>query len=178
MPVGHNQSRQVFSCIDGNKFDIIIKGDQKTNRKEAKLLRKIMKPGDYILILMVVLLSIGAFLTIPRLLTQPEGEKTIVVNMDGEEIHRFPMENRGEPYYIDFPFTFGGEEYTGRLEVNDGAVRLHRLPEEIVPLPIHSDMGWISESYQMIISLPIRMYISLEVDEDPEDHPEIDVFAY
>ena len=137
-----------------------------------------MKPGDYVLILMVVLLSLGAFLMIPRLLTQPEGEKTIVVTMDGEELHRFPMEDRGEPYYIDFPFTVGGEEYTGRLEVDGGAVRLHRLPEEVVPLAIHRDMGWISESYQMIIALPVRMYIKLEVDEDPEEHPEIDVFAY
>ncbi len=64
------------------------------------------------------------------------------------------------------------------MEVEDGAVRLHRLPEEIVPLSIHADMGWISETYQMIISLPIRMYVSLEADEDPEDHPEIDIFAY
>jgi len=141
-------------------------------------LKKIMKPGDYFLILFVVVLSLSAFFAIPRLLTQEADEKTIVVTMDGEEIHRFPLEDRGEAYFIDFPFTYDGREYTGRLEVEDGAVRLHRLPEEIVPLSIHADMGWISETYQMIISLPIRMYISLEAQEDADEHPDIDVFAY
>lgn len=146
--------------------------------RKQKNVKNMMKIGDYVVILLVVVLSITAFLAIPRLLTQEAEEQYIVVTMDGEEIHRFPMEDRGAPYFIDFPFEYGGKTYTGRLEVDDGAVRLHRLPEEIVPLSIHADMGWIRESYQMIVSLPVRMYISLEAQEDAEDHGDIDVFAF
>ncbi|SDY63207.1 MULTISPECIES: NusG domain II-containing protein [Tindallia] len=139
---------------------------------------KIMKPGDYVLILFVVLASAGAFFAIPQLLTETADQKMIIVTMDGEEIHRFPLEDQEEAYFIDFPFNYQGEEYTGRLEVDEGAVRLHRLPEEIVPLSIHADMGWISETYQMIVSLPIRMYVSLEIEEGKKAHPDIDIFAY
>ena len=54
---------------------------------------------------------------------------------------------------------------------------LHRLPEDIVPLSIHKDMGWISESYQMIIALPVKMYVAIESDTPPEKEM-FDIIAY
>jgi hypothetical protein len=141
---------------------------------------KPMKPGDFVLIVLVVVLSIGTLFAIPALLGDASGsQKTIVVIMDGQEIHRFPLTETSETELIDFPINVGGEEYTATLEVLDGAVRLQRLPIEISPLSIHADIGWIREPYQMIVSLPIRMYITIEVTENGEDIPqEIDTMVY
>lgn len=132
---------------------------------------KVFKKGDILLIITILTLSIFSIFMIPKFLTTPEEGKEVVVFLDGEEIHRFPLEESPESKYIDFPFEIKSKEYTGRLEMKDGYVRLHRLSEEISPLSIHADMGWISESYQMIVSLPIRMYITIE-DATPEfEHP-------
>ena len=138
-----------------------------------------MKPGDFVLIVLVALLSLGALFAIPLLLGETSGDgKVIVVNMDGQEIHRFPMPESTEMETIDFLLLVEGREYTGTLEILDGAVRLRRLPEEISPLSIHADMGWIREPYQMIVSLPIRLSINLEYVDDDRDLPEIDTLVY
>ncbi|NLM04037.1 MAG: NusG domain II-containing protein [Clostridiales bacterium] len=132
---------------------------------------KVFKKGDILLIITILALSIFSIFMIPKFLTTPEGGKEVVVFLDGEEIHRFPLENTPESKYIDFPFEVRSKEYIGRLEMKDGYVRLHRLSEEISPLSIHTDMGWISESYQMIVSLPIRMYITIEETSPNFEHP-------
>ncbi|AOY75586.1 hypothetical protein BJL90_06575 [Clostridium formicaceticum] len=129
---------------------------------------KIMTKADVVLIIMVFILSIVSIFTIPKLLTSGENGKMIVVYLDGEVIHRFPLEEHEESEFIEFPFTVNNVEYTGRLETKDGYVRLHRLPDEISPLSIHADMGWIREPYQMIVSLPIKMYIAIEETEEEE----------
>lgn len=130
---------------------------------------KYMTLADKVLIVVLVILSISSIFVVPRLLTKPMDGKQIVITMDGSVIHRFPLEDTEESTYIEFPFQFSGREYTGTLELKDGEVRLLPLPREIVPLNIHNDMGWIRESYQMIVALPIKMVITVEAYE--EEHP-------
>lgn len=138
-----------------------------------------MRVGDIILIILVALLSLGALFAIPLLLGEANGvEKEIVVTMDGDEIHRFPMPQASELELIEFPLEVEGTTYTAVLEAQDGAVRLQRLPDEISPLSIHADMGWIREPYQMIVSLPIRLYISLEYTDEEAAPPDIDTIVY
>lgn len=138
-----------------------------------------VKPGDMILILLVALVSVGVLFAIPLLLGEAPGNgKIIVINMDGQEIHRIPMPETEELEFIEFSLEVSGEEYTATLEVLEGSVRLQRLPEEISPLSIHADMGWIREPYQMIVSLPIRLYITVEYIETPADLPDIDALVY
>lgn len=138
-----------------------------------------IRVGDIVLIILVALLSLGALFAIPLLLGEANGEgKEIVVTMDGQEIHRFLMPQSSELELIEFPLEVEGTTYTAVLEVQDGAVRLRRLPDEISPLSIHADMGWISEPYQMIVSLPIRLYISLEYTGEDAHPPEIDTVVY
>jgi len=138
-----------------------------------------MRVGDIILIVLVALLSLGALFAIPLLLGEANGEgKEIVVTMDGQEIHRFPMPQSSEPELIEFPLEVEGTTYTAVLETQDGAVRLRRLPDEISPLSIHADMGWIREPYQMIVSLPIKLYISLEYTDEEVAPPDIDTIVY
>lgn len=138
-----------------------------------------MRVGDIILIILVALLSLGALFAIPLLFGEVNGMgKEIVVTMDGQEIHRIPMPQSSELELIEFPLDVDGTTYTAVMEVQDGAVRLQRLPDEISPLSIHADMGWIREPYQMIVSLPIRLYISLEYTDEEAAPPEIDTMVY
>ncbi|MCC5909647.1 MAG: NusG domain II-containing protein [Clostridiaceae bacterium] len=129
---------------------------------------KIITKADIGLIVVILILSVVSIFSIPRLLTSPGNGKMIMVHLNNEVIHQFPLVESDESEFIDFPFTVDGKEYTGRLEMKDGYVRLHRLPKDIVPLAIHADMGWIREPYQMIVSLPIRMYITVENTEEEE----------
>lgn len=138
-----------------------------------------MRVGDIILIVLVALLSLGALFAIPLVLGEANGDgKEIVVTMDGQEIHRFPMPQSNELELIEFPLEVDGTTYTAVLEAQDGAVRLRRLPEAISPLSIHADIGWIREPYQMIVSLPIRLYISLEYTDADASPPDIDTVVY
>ncbi|KAB3539700.1 NusG domain II-containing protein [Alkaliphilus pronyensis] len=136
---------------------------------------KLMTTADKILIVSIIIIGIVSMFTIPLLFTEAIEDKIIAVNLDGEVIHRFPLTNSPESEYIVFPFEFEGKVYEGTLELKDGAVMLHRLPEEIVPLSIHTDMGWISESYQVIIALPVRLSISIEASQPDE---ELDIISY
>ena len=139
-----------------------------------------IKTGDVVIMVLVALLSLGAFFVVPMVLGDAgDGVRTVVVSMDSEEIHRFPLRHGEELETIEVPITVRGEEYTAVLEMQDGAVRLRRLPTEISPLAIHADMGWIKEPYQMIISLPIRLVITIEAGEDEEPgETDVDTMVY
>ncbi len=54
---------------------------------------------------------------------------------------------------------------------------LHRLPEAIVPLSIHRDMGWISQWYQPIVALPVKMVVKVE-EEYIKDDFQLDAVSY
>ncbi|QUH19088.1 NusG domain II-containing protein [Alkaliphilus sp. B6464] len=123
---------------------------------------KIMTKADKILIIFILVASIASIFAIPTLLTSAGSEKQVVVNIDGKEVARFTLTNTPESEFKEIPFEVRGKEYKARFEMKDGKVMLHRLPDEVVPLSIHKEMGWISESYQMIVALPIRMYVTVE----------------
>ncbi len=140
-----------------------------------KKIWKMMTRWDLILIILILLLSAAATFSIPWLLAGGEGEAEAVVTLRGEVIHRFPLIEDGHQE-IPFDFEVEGEQYTGVLEMEDGAVRLQRLPEEILPLGIHRDMGWIRREYEVIVALPIQMTVTIETSE-PELPGDFDIIV-
>ncbi len=140
---------------------------------------KIMTKADKILIFLILIGSIASIFAIPRLLTSANSAKQVVVNVAGEEIARFALTNTSESEFKDVPFRINEREYTARFEMKNGKVMLHRLPEDIVPLGIHRDMGWISEPYQMIVALPVKMYVAVESNVPSENRDsDIDIIIY
>lgn len=141
---------------------------------------KIMTKADKLLIIFIIIGSVASIFTIPKLLTNENTEKEVVVNIDGVEIARFELIDSPEPKFKEIPFEINEKEYTALFEMKDGSIMLHRLPEEVVPLGIHEDMGWISESYQMIVALPAKMYVTVEKNIDnteTNDKPDYDVIV-
>lgn len=141
---------------------------------------KVMTRADKILIVFILMASIASIFAIPKLLTTAGQRKEVVVHIDNKEVARFELVNSPESVFKEFPFELNGREYTARFEMKDGRVMLHRLPEEIVPLSIHKEMGWISESYQMIVALPIKMYVTVEGSSEadiPDKEDIIDIIV-
>lgn len=138
---------------------------------------KVMTRADKMLIVLILIASIASIFAIPRLLTSANAAKQVVVNIAGEEIARFPLIDSEDSQFKEVAFEIGGKEYIAKFEMKNGRVMLHRLPDEIVPLSIHKEMGWISESYQMIVALPIKMYVAIESDKPAEEEP-FDIIVY
>ncbi len=129
---------------------------------------KFMTKADKLLIIILILASISSIYAVPALLSKPMEGKHVVVNLNEREIYRTELQPGNESEFFEFDFEYSGKAYTGKLEMKDGSVKLHRLPEEISPLAIHTEMGWISESYEFILCLPIKLMVVIE-DYNSED---------
>lgn len=126
-----------------------------------------LRPWDLFILTFFVLLSFLPTILFRQFAGGTTGQKMVSIVKDGVEIFRTELrDDRTET--LSFPFVHDGKSYTGFLEMKDGAVRLHRLPEDIVPLGIHEDMGWIREPFEIIVALPIKLYVSVE-SEAPSD---------
>ncbi len=129
--------------------------------------RPLLKKWDVIVISFFIMISFLPALIFYGSTEKIVGAKEIVIEKDGKEIYRESMKEE-EEYQVSFPFSHGGKDYEGNLEIRDGAVRLKRLPEEIVPLSIHEDMGWIRDTHEIIVALPIKMVVTVENEEKSE----------
>jgi len=125
------------------------------------------KKWDLIIIGFFILLSFMPALYITLTSTPSTGNEQIIVEKDGIEIFRHPLQSHDESS-ISFSFTHNGQDYQGTLILKDGQVRLDRLPEEIVPLAIHENMGFIERPHEVIVALPIRLLIRIH-SEEPSD---------
>lgn len=133
----------------------------------------IFTKGDKILISFILILNLfPLFFFMSR--AEDSQEKQIVITVDGSVISRIPLRTEKETGKVDFSFVFQDRKYQGTLETKEGRVRLLRLPKEITPKSIHSDMGWISKENQMIVALPVKLVITVEGEKDGE----IDILSY
>ena len=134
-------------------------------------INKLLTLADKLLIVVVLLIGLSLMVVTPQLIADRTGaDKYVVVAIEEEEIYRHRLIDSEELEKIDFDFTVEGEKYQGVLKMKEGRVRLDRLNRKISPLPIHYEMGWISESYESIISLPVRMIVTIEtVQEEEQD---------
>ncbi|SDL08506.1 NusG domain II-containing protein [Halarsenatibacter silvermanii] len=128
----------------------------------SKILKK-MTRTDIVLVVLIVVLSLAGII-FPLLHTSEEhDELQLVIEQGGEEILRqeHPYQESGVQ---KIEFSWESEEYVARLEHDGSRVRLKRLEKDVVPLPIHVDMGWIEEPGEMIVALPVQMVVELEGD--------------
>ncbi|TJX67958.1 NusG domain II-containing protein [Soehngenia saccharolytica] len=135
-----------------------------------KDINKILKLGDKIIIILIVVLSLSWIAYIP-VISDNLNQKVAVVKIKDEVIFKHEIDDNKDEV-VPFEFEVKGEKYTGYLEIKDGAVRLQRLPEEIVPLGIHNDMGFIKSEYEIIVALPISMTVTIENNQS--ENQEID----
>ncbi len=139
-------------------------------------LQQLLTLADKIAIFSILIISITLIFTTPYLMAGSSENQQAVVTVRGEEVYRFDLVDTPELERVSFDFYVDGSEYEGILKMQDGAIKLERLNRDIVPLPIHNQMGWISKSYETIVAMPVSMVISIEADQESES--DFDVIAF
>lgn len=137
---------------------------------------KYFKKGDILIFISIIIIGILPYLFLN--LENENGSKFIAIYQDNKLIHKFELNKGEESKFINFDFYVSGEKYIGRLETKNSMVRLLRLPEEVVPKSIHSDINWISDSKKIIVALPVSLVVSIENGESKVDLNEVDVVSY
>lgn len=128
---------------------------------------RILKKGDILLILIIMILSFLPLLFIKKDFNNNSAR--IIVSQDSKIISKFELNEGNNSIYIDFEFKVEGKIYKGTLETKDSKVRLLRLPEEVVPRSIHADMSWISDDKKIIVALPVKLVVSIESIDKQSD---------
>lgn len=141
---------------------------------------KYLKKGDILIFISIIIIGIMPYIFLRE--DNTSGKPYIAVFQNNELIYRFDLNEKSESKFIDFDFYVSGKKYKGTLETKDSKVRLLRLPEEVVPLSIHSDMDYISDSKKIIVALPVSLVVSIENsfenhNEDKKDE-KIDAISY
>ena len=72
---------------------------------------------DKILICTIALISISSMIFIPFLFLDSSSDKYIVVNISGNEIHRFHLVDKEELQLQEFSFVIDGIKYNAILEI-------------------------------------------------------------
>ncbi|MCC3145719.1 NusG domain II-containing protein [Halanaerobium sp. Z-7514] len=136
---------------------------------------KILTLYDKILIVLIIAMSILSIISFIIFAGDSiNGEKYAVIKINNQEVQRYQLDgsSRTEKFEIEVE----NEIYLGELVIDEQRVRLKRLSKEILPLSIHSDTGWISNQFQTIIALPIKLTVEIETSE--ENNLEYDGIVY
>lgn len=146
--------------------------------KKLKLdkLKQILTLADKVAIMSIFTISIALIFLTPHLMAGTSEDKQAVVTVEGEEVYRINLIDSSELERVSFDFEIDGSEYEGVLKIKDGSVKLERLNKDIVPLPIHNQMGWISKNHETIVAMPVAMVISIEDSEEVESDVDIMTF--
>lgn len=97
-----------------------------------------------------------------------EGNEVVaVIEQHREEIKRVDMPAPGENKEVKIDLR--EVDYEATVELEHNRARIHRMPEEVCPLGICADTGWISQEGQAIVCAPNNLVIYLEGAEEKEN---------
>ncbi|GAB6137014.1 NusG domain II-containing protein [Halanaerobaculum tunisiense] len=149
------------------------------NKLVLSRLNQLMTLADKMLVLAVLLISILLIFLTPRIIAgETSGEKEVVVTLDQQEIARYELTDNQDLKKIPFNFTAEGDNYQGVLQMKEGQVQLERLSKDISPLPIHAEMGWISQPHEMIVSMPVKLTVKIESQKENSNDQQVDLRTY
>ena len=139
-------------------------------------LNKLLTVADKTAIIAIILCSLVLIFVTPHFVAGARGNKDVVVTLADQEIYRYNLVTNQQLERVKFDFEFKGENYQGVLRIKNGKVKLERLSQDISPLPIHAEMGWISKPYQMIVCLPVKLTVTIESDSSEPNNIDVRTF--
>ena len=123
--------------------------------------------GDFILVVVVVLLGLGA-LAYNRIILPRQGLGTkVVVEIEGQVVHEFDLSLDMEPLRIETKHGFNV------IEIAEGKVR---VSEADCPDLLCVHTGWRQHAGQVIVCLP--HYFVVRIVGEQEDPGSLDGFTY
>ncbi len=138
-----------------------------------KKLLKMMKPGDIVLLLFLVVLSFLPVIIFSYANATSGVEfNTAVVSVDGEELHRFELKDDGEREVYTYSDGHGHENHI----VREGTVVY--MVEASCPDQLCVRQGEVKQVGETIVCLPHRLLVEVNSDNpDADPDTEIDVIS-
>ncbi|MBT9161710.1 MAG: hypothetical protein DDT27_00247 [Dehalococcoidia bacterium] len=127
---------------------------------------QMMKPGDVVVIAIMVMVIIGSYFTLGLNPAHGEGSDLVIeVRIAGELVYSAPLRRGETPRTVSIPLPRGEEAV---LAVTETSVRVLPMPDHLCPRHICSlVMGEISSPGQNIICVPNRLVIELVGSGEP-----------
>ncbi len=104
------------------------------------------------------------------------GQKYAVIYLENEQIAELSL----TPGVVsEYTFNFGPSgEYTAKVEIDDGKIRMLPMGEDLCPRGICAHTGWINYSYESIVCLPNQIRIAFVEDTLERDDLDLDGVTY
>lgn len=122
------------------------------------MLKKFMKKGDIVIIILIVLTSVGLFYGFSKKLPETMSDQYISIQIDGEEVKKiyFTEENVGKTFPIQTEYGLN----VLSVEKDRCCVIEADCPDKIDVL-----QGWISQPGEMLVCLPHHLIIEIKSTE-------------
>jgi hypothetical protein len=136
-----------------------------------KKLLKMMKPGDLILLVLLVILSFLPVLIFSiNTMTSDVDHYTAVISYDGEPLHEMALIDDGETETYEYTSDDGNQN----IVVREGTeVHMH---DANCTDQLCVRQGTVEEVGETIVCLPHRFVVEVTT-ENPDEEPEIDVIS-
>ncbi|SJZ69582.1 NusG domain II-containing protein [Selenihalanaerobacter shriftii] len=119
-------------------------------------LRQVLTFYDKLLIISIILITLVG-IGISIFYFNNDGAEYIVIEYNDEIVHKIRLVS-GLEKKVTLPLSSGKAE----VVIDEGKVRMLEMPNEICPLGICSDTGWISNVGDMIVCMPNKIIITIE----------------
>ena len=120
------------------------------------ILKTIMTPGDKVLIVVLLILSLSSYITI-RSLFPHDTDKVALIELNGKEVMRLSL-NPQIPSRTRHLKLDKGEAI---FDVSRGKIRILPMDDKLCSRHICSKTGWIEKPWQMIVCLPNKISVRI-----------------
>lgn len=124
-------------------------------KQTARGLLRILRPYDYLIILLLIVGSFLPFVLFQAQAQSQTGDRYAVIRINGQEVDRFNLDALSTLEKTYYP----AQGQFNIIEIDDGRIR---VKEDNSPDQIAVKTGWISKNGQTSICLPHKLVIEIK----------------
>ena len=143
------------------------------SRNKSNVERPILRFSDIALIVILLCCGVVSIFYLRNRYTSASNALTARIQIAGELVSTHSL-GRGEPERL-FPLQLPRGE--GTVQIREGKVRILPMPDEVCPLHICSNTGWIDRPDQFIACVPNKLIITIHTSQ-PTEPDSIDAVTY
>jgi len=143
------------------------------SRDKSNLERPILTYSDIALIVILLCCSVVSIFYLRYRFTSAGNALTARIQIAGELVSTHSL-GKGEPERL---FSLHLPRGEGTVQIREGKIRILRMPDEVCPLHICSNTGWIHRPDQFIACVPNKLIITIHTTR-PTEPDSIDALTY
>ncbi|MBM7624675.1 NusG domain II-containing protein [Sporohalobacter salinus] len=134
-------------------------------------LRNVLTLYDKVLIIFILLTTVvGISWSISHLVLDSQSTKYVIIEHKGQTLNKLRLASD-----LERKITIDLDSGKAEVMIRDGKVRMLEMSEDICPLGICSDTGWISKPGNIIVCIPNQIIIAIEAQDSID---KIDAISY